>query len=353
MPAYPSWGAAAPLLLLALVAALATAVAIPPMMPLLRRYALARPNARSSHKVPTPQGGGIAIAGVWLALLLIVLVSVPGMPAGERLSLAMVAAAVAVLAVLGGVDDIRPLPALGRLLVQFAACAAVVATLPGDEQVLPGLLPLAVERVVLLVGLVWFVNLTNFMDGIDWITAAGFVPLGAALLLLAAAGVAGPAVGLAGALVAGGLLGFAPYNKPVARLFLGDVGSLPVGLLAGYGLIRLAGEGHLVAALILPLYYIADATITLLRRLRAGERVWDAHRSHFYQRATTNGYRVIEVVTRIGLVDLVLAVTGALLALAPTPGRLALGLVVAVCCVASLLVTFNKSRTGAATPTAP
>jgi UDP-N-acetylmuramyl pentapeptide phosphotransferase/UDP-N-acetylglucosamine-1-phosphate transferase len=150
--------------------------------------------------------------------------------------------------------------------------------------------------------------------------------------------------------VAGGLLGFAPWNRPVARLFLGDVGSLPVGLLAGYGLIRLAAEGHLIPALILPLYYLADATITLLRRLRAGERVWDAHRSHFYQRATTNGYRVIEVVTRIGLVDLVLAVTGALLTLAPTPGRLALGLVVAVCCVASLLVSFNRPRAAPAAP---
>ncbi|MFO1149841.1 MAG: glycosyltransferase family 4 protein [Alsobacter sp.] len=348
MPTYPSWGAAAPLLLLALATALATAVAIPPMMPLLRRYALARPNARSSHKVPTPQGGGMAIAGVWLVLLLALVAFVPGMPSGERLSLGVVTLAILVLAVLGGIDDIRPLPALGRLLVQFAACAAVIATLPASERILPGLLPMAAERILLLVGLVWFVNLTNFMDGIDWITAAGFVPLGAALVLLAAAGAVSPPAGIAGALVAGGLLGFAPYNKPVARLFLGDVGSLPIGLLAGYGLIRLAGEGHLVAALILPLYYLADSTITLLRRLRAGERVWDAHRSHFYQRATTHGYAVLEVVTRIGLLDLVLAVTGALLALAPTPGRLALGIVVAACCVASLLVTFNRPRAGSA-----
>ena len=81
------------------------------------------------------------------------------------------------------------------------------------------------------------------------------------------------------------MIGFAPFNKPVARMFLGDVGSLPIGLLFGWLLIVLAGRGHLAAALLLPLYYLADATITLLRRFAAGEPIMQAHRSHFYQRA--------------------------------------------------------------------
>ena len=88
----------------------------------------------------------------------------------------------------------------------------------------------------------------------------------------------------------GALIGFAPFNRPVARLFLGDVGSLPLGLVAGWLLALLADKGHLAAALLLPLYYLADATITLLRRLARGERVWQAHRTHFYQRATDNGF---------------------------------------------------------------
>src|SRR3954449_10438662 len=89
------------------------------------------------------------------------------------------------------------------------------------------------------------------------------------------------------------MLGFAPFNKPVARLFLGDVGSLPIGLLVGWMLLRLAGAGALPAALLLPLYYLADATLTLGKRLARGERVWQAHRTHFYQQANENGDSVM------------------------------------------------------------
>ena len=91
----------------------------------------------------------------------------------------------------------------------------------------------------------------------------------------------------------GALLGFAPFNKPVARLFLGDVGSLPIGLLVGWMLLQLAGTGALAAAILLPLYYLMDATITLLRRLARREKVWEAHRSHFYQKATDNGFSAL------------------------------------------------------------
>ena len=97
----------------------------------------------------------------------------------------------------------------------------------------------------------------------------------------------------------GAMIGFAPFNRPVARLFLGDVGSLPIGLLLGWLLVLLAGAGHLAAALLLPLYYLADATITLLRRLANGEPVMQAHRSHFYQRATDGGFSVYQIVGRV------------------------------------------------------
>lgn len=344
MPSFAEWGTPVPLLLLALVCGLATALAIPAMMPVLRRYALARPNARSSHTAPTPQGGGLPLTGAWVIALLVVCVLSPGMAGQERLSLAVLAGGAALLAALGCIDDIRPLPALPRLAVQLGTAGAVVWTLPDTAPILAGLLPPGLERVVLMLGLVWFVNLTNFMDGIDWITVAGFLPLAGALLLLGAVGAASPAVGITGALLLGGLAGFAPYNKPVARLFLGDVGSLPIGLVAGYALIRLAQEGHLAAALILPLYALADATVTLLRRLRAGERVWDAHRSHFYQRAIRNGYSVTEVVTRVAMLDLVLAGTASLLVLAATPPRIAFGLAAAGAGVTSLLVAFNRRR---------
>ncbi len=251
------------------------------LRPLFLRFALARPNARSSHVAPTPQGGGIGVVtaaltcglgGVWLATG-----GVPG-------ALAVVAASTLALGILGGIDDVRPLPAGLRLAVQGLAVAAVVAwASPG--RVLPDAVPLAAERAILILAGLWWVNLVNFMDGIDWITVAEFVPSMFALTAFGLAGLlSGPGTLVAAALL-GGLLGFAPMNRPVARLFLGDVGSLPIGLLSGWLLLDLAASGALAAALLLPLYYLADATLTLARRLARRERVWEAHRSHYYQRA--------------------------------------------------------------------
>jgi UDP-N-acetylmuramyl pentapeptide phosphotransferase/UDP-N-acetylglucosamine-1-phosphate transferase len=115
-------------------------------------------------------------------------------------------------------------------------------------------------------------------------------------------------VGIAVALALGGaMLGFAYFNRPTARLFLGDVGSLPIGLITGWLLVLLAGEGHLAAALLLPLYYLADATLTLIRRLARGEKVWQAHRTHYYQRATDRGFTVTGIVARVFVVNLALA----------------------------------------------
>ncbi len=153
----------------------------------------------------------------------------------------------------------------------------------------------------------WFVNLVNFMDGIDWMTVAEVVPVTGAILLLGLAGTVAPLPALVAAALLGAILGYAPFNKPVAQIFLGDVGSLPIGLLLGWLLLWLAATGHLAAALILPLYYLADATITLVWRIARREPIWHAHRTHFYQRASDRGLTVLEIVTRVFLVNLVLA----------------------------------------------
>ena len=103
------------------------------------------------------------------------------------------------------------------------------------------------------------------------------------------------------------MLGFAPFNRPVAKIFLGDVGSLPIGLLAGWCLLQLTWHQQIAAALLLPLYYLADATVTLLRRLVRREPFWAAHRSHFYQRATDNGFPVWRVVSEVFALNVLLA----------------------------------------------
>ncbi|MDE1973712.1 MAG: glycosyl transferase, partial [Hyphomicrobiales bacterium] len=116
----------------------------------------------------------------------------------------------------------------------------------------------------------------------------------------------------------GAMAGFAWFNRPVARLFLGDVGSLPIGLLLGWLLLRLAADGHLAAALLLPLYYLADATLTLLRRLIRGEPVWHAHRTHFYQLATDRGFTVAGVVASVFAVNVALCALALLIVIWPS-----------------------------------
>jgi UDP-N-acetylmuramyl pentapeptide phosphotransferase/UDP-N-acetylglucosamine-1-phosphate transferase len=343
MPSFEALRGAMPLGLLIALCALATAALLPLLLPVLRRYALARPNARSSHREPTPQGAGIAVVGVTLAAV-VGTTMLPGIPAEEARSLAVLAGSGAALALLGAWDDIRPLAAAPRLAVQALAVAAMVLALPDPVRLLPDLLPLAVERAILVVAVLWFVNLTNFMDGLDWMTVVAFVPLCIAVAILGATGAAPLAGGAVAAALAGSLAGFAPLNRPVARVFLGDVGSLPIGLLAAYALIRFGGSGHLLAAVILPLYYAADATITLARRAMRGEKVWEAHRSHFYQQATTKGLSVLEVVGRVWVLNVTLAGAAVIIALAWTPARGALAAVVAAASVAALLAHFSLSR---------
>ena len=314
------------------------------LMPVLRRHALAAPNARSSHTVPTPQGGGIAVVGaVCLAMLAAWLLS--AIDAKTFAALWRVAAAVALLAATGASDDLVHLPVGPRFVLQFIAIALVLAALPDDARVVP-LLPWWVERTVLLVAGVYLVNVVNFMDGIDWMTVAEVVPVTAGLWIAALVGALGAADGALALALLGAVLGFAPFNRPVAKLFLGDVGSLPIGLLLFWLLLRLAANGHLAAAMLLPLYYVADATVTLARRLARGENVLRAHRTHFYQRAIDLGFSVREVVGRVILVNALLAGL-ALSAISTSSAIAGVGLLtIGGAVVAALLVHFSRPKSG-------
>jgi UDP-N-acetylmuramyl pentapeptide phosphotransferase/UDP-N-acetylglucosamine-1-phosphate transferase len=320
--------------------AIACAFLIVILHPLLRRYALARPNARSSHREPTPQGGGIAVIAATIAVASLATASF-GVPIATPL--ATVFAAAVVMACVGAADDIRPIAVAPRLLAQALAVAAVIYALPDNLRILP-ILPWWIERLALFVGGLWFVNLVNFMDGIDWMTVAEVVPVTAALAAIGLFGQLPPQVVAVSLALCGAMIGFAYFNRPVAKLFLGDVGSLPIGLLLGWLLIALAGSGGRVAAILLPLYYLADSTITLFRRLLNGEKVWQAHRSHFYQRATDRGFTVVGVVTRVFIVNLILAALA--LTTLTLPGRATdvAALFAAVALVGSLLVSFARGK---------
>jgi UDP-N-acetylmuramyl pentapeptide phosphotransferase/UDP-N-acetylglucosamine-1-phosphate transferase len=320
--------ALAPAVLAALISACTTWLS----MPLLQRYALARPNARSSHKVPTPQGAGIAVVAATL-LVAGALAWIPLPVIGSALLLAAV----------GLVDDIRPLPVVLRLLLQAGAVAAVVFTTPETLRIVP-VLPLVVERILILLGAVWFVNLVNFMDGLDLMTVAEVVPVTAALGLLGWSGDLSLSAALLATALCGAMLGFAPFNKPVAKVFLGDVGSLPIGLLVGWCLLELAWHGQPAAALLLPAYYLADATITLFRRIARREQFWSPHRSHFYQRATDNGFTVSRVTGDVFALNLALAALALLTVRAGSVTITLIALLAAAMAVAFVLLRFSRPQ---------
>ena len=285
--------------------ALATSAALSALItwvsrPLLQHYALARPNARSSHRIPTPQGAGIAVIAATLAIAWAWTawagVAIPPVLVGATILIALV----------GFADDILSLPVLLRLLLQAAAVGAVVLTTPETLRIVPSL-PLAFERSLIVLAGVWFVNLVNFMDGLDLMTVAEVVPITAALMLLGWLDELPLPVALLAAALCGAMIGFAPFNRPVAKVFLGDVGSLPIGLLLGWCLLELTWHQQMAAALLLPAYYLTDSTLTLLRRVARREPFWAAHRTHFYQRATDNGFTVPRVIAEVFALNVVLA----------------------------------------------
>jgi UDP-N-acetylmuramyl pentapeptide phosphotransferase/UDP-N-acetylglucosamine-1-phosphate transferase len=283
--------------LIAIVAFVVSCLGTRALVTLLRREAtLDVPNQRSSHAVPTPRGGGIAIVGTiavaWLALCV----------AGflPLLTSLVIVAAMLGLAAVSWIDDLRGLSPGVRLLAQIAAVAAGILVLP-KGLVFQGWLPPGLDAVAAALLWVWFANLFNFMDGIDGIAGseAAAVAIGIALLAGDRLGLAAPAVAIAAA-----ALGFLVWNWAPARIFMGDVGSVPLGYALGFLLYELALRGAWRAALILPAYFLADASLTLLRRLVRGERVWQAHREHFYQRAVQNGLTHGAVVRRVIAADL-------------------------------------------------
>jgi UDP-N-acetylmuramyl pentapeptide phosphotransferase/UDP-N-acetylglucosamine-1-phosphate transferase len=255
--------------------------------------------------------------------------------------LAWVGAAAIVLAALGLADDTTALGVTPRLLFQIIAVVIVVAALPGDLRIVP-LLPWWLERLVLLMGSLWFVNAVNFMDGIDWITAAEVIPVAGGLALLGAFGALPPQAIIVALALCGAMVGFAPFNRPVAHLFLGDAGSLPIGLLLSWLLIILAGNGHIAAALLLPLYYLADTMITLLRRLAMGEAITSPHRQHYYQQALDGGFTVHQIVARIFILNIALTALALVTIVALSLMTQVVALVVGCGMVTALLVNFSR-----------
>jgi len=250
---------------------------------------LDHPNERSSHDRAVPRGGGIAVMAT-LAVGWFLLTWWQNRP----LDIAIIAILAIILAAFSFLDDLKGLAASARLIIQASAVTIGCAFFP-QGPVFQGFLPPIADTAVTWICWLWFINLFNFMDGIDGMSAveASCIGIGVAVIT----GVNGAELNLAApaAIVAGAAIGFGIWNWYPAKIFLGDVGSVGLGFVLGWLLLSLAASGQWLPALILPLYYLVDATATLFRRLLRGEKIWQAHRCHFYQYAVRqNGnHRVI------------------------------------------------------------
>jgi Fuc2NAc and GlcNAc transferase len=274
---------------------------------MLARGRLDVPNERSSHAVPTPRGGGLAIAAVVLGGLSFaaLLGWIP-----FHVAMALVGGGLLIGAI-GWLDDWFNLSAWPRLLVHAMAAAWALAWLGGMPrlQVGAGSVGLGLAGSLLaMLGIVWATNFYNFMDGIDGIAGVQAVAAGIAggvlLMLAGAADLAGAAV-----LVGAASAGFLVWNWAPARIFMGDVGSGLLGYL--FAVLAVASENRgavplLVWTLLLGVF-VVDATLTLLRRARNREPVFAAHRKHAYQRAVQAGMSHARVSTMVLLLNGALA----------------------------------------------
>ncbi len=263
----------------AIAAATLCAALQPVVIALLRHHAiLDHPNARSSHANPTPRGGGIALMCGFLGGVSLSSQNIGG-------AATMLLAASLLCALLGLAEDVWGVPAILRLVAQFAIMVSVAVDL-GPSWPLP---PFVIELATTLF-LVAVVNAVNFMDGINGISAGQGAISGAAFIALGAAHDQHGIILVASAMV-GTCLGFAPYNLPKARVFLGDSGSYGLGAVQGVLAVWVWADRFPWECGVAPLaLYLADTGSTLVRRVRARESINEPHRQHTYQRLVDAGW---------------------------------------------------------------
>ena len=258
-----------------------------------------KPNERSSHQEPVPKGGGIIVTGVAIIALIIIFNQ------SNEIYLPLIIAAL-VLAIISWVDDLRELPASLRLTAQFVAVTFVLSMMSPSEPYFHGLIPNWLEMIIVAFIWVWFINIFNFMDGIDGITSVETISIGMGLFFIILLCDAPPEIGLSGLVLAASTLGFIWWNWSPSRLFLGDVGSIPLGFITGWLLLQVLTTPLWAVSIIIPLYYLADATITLIKRCLNKENFWLPHRKHFYQIATNRGLSHAHISTTILILNMCL-----------------------------------------------
>lgn len=292
------------------------------------------PNIRKKHKAITPTSGGVVIA------FLISLFALIYFGYSSNVKILYFLFAIIILTIISFLDDIIHLKVLVRLPFHFLVAWLVIKSL--SPIIIPQLefIPQNIMDILLIIGMVYFINIYNFMDGIDGSAASEAIHISLSFILISIFFTINEEFSLLNAIIlCGSCLGFLIHNWSPAKIFLGDVGSTVIGLVCGWLMLILGKYGFLAAALIIPGYYIADSTITLLSRMIKREKFWEPHTQHFFQVAVKNincHATVTKKIIKYNIILLILSLTSLFL---PRTS-----LVLAILIISRLLFKFKKKK---------
>ncbi|MBN8827671.1 MAG: glycosyltransferase family 4 protein [Sphingobacteriia bacterium] len=270
---------------------------------LKRKKVIDIPVDRSNHVSPTPRGGGLAI--VFCVFLLWPLVNYYYIP--NFTNTLVFCTCLMLLALISFLDDIKSIVFYIRLLIHISvATFTVYYFFPPIHLVVPKFVPVAIERAGIIFAYVYFINLYNFMDGIDGISSINTLTVLTGISILSYLHNENLNNIYLAAIVVGSTLAFLKFNWPPSKIFLGDVGSISLGYIVGFIALDLGYKGYFWPIFIMCLYYLTDATITLLKRIFNGEKFWEAHSKHFFQIMVKKGYSHKFISKMIGILNIVL-----------------------------------------------
>ena len=296
--------------LIFLVGLITTIIGIGILVPWLTSWdVLDLPNKRSSHTNATIKGAGLVLVPV-LAIMFLFIdygLKLPGANK-DMIMTHYIVAGLIILAAVSWIDDLYGLTITIRLAVQLIVITIVLLSSYEQIYFFPSIVPVWAWFLFLLLSWAWFTNLFNFMDGVDGISAVQSFSICLGVIGIAIINgweASGQWHSIA---IAGVSLGFLWWNWHPARIFLGDVGSIPLGFLLAWLLYGLVVDGFYIQVIILPLYYIVDATLTITIRLFKSQNIWESHRDHFYQKAVQGGLSHDRVSLTIAFLNIFLIV---------------------------------------------
>jgi len=285
------------------------------------------PNNRSMHKIPVPRGGGLAVMMIIIAGMLYYMPN------------PFLIISIAILMMISWIDDRKNISSSIRLISHLIA--AFIGSFAFDDHMffMNDIIPFWANRLIIVICWAWIMNLYNFMDGIDGITATQTITnmFGFALLIsLFNIDFVGIELSI---VIMGACYGFLILNWHPAKIFMGDVGSIPLGFIMGFFIFKLAFLGYAIPALLIPLYYLMDSGITITKRALQGKKIWLPHKEHFYQKATEKRKNPKPIVFYILIANLCLTITA--LISVPNPW---LGIIIGAMIVTILLITLQKQK---------